>query len=193
MTSVKFWIDRVTSETAITTPASLCVLHGLCTRTNCACLCNFFTYRSHLHRDTIQFRRREPVLFSARFAGVRPPLIRGRFSLPGRNEMGSTNFRTAVLLAVIATVSMISIQPAGAQGEKPSYTLITNVNIFDGMHDRLTPGSVLIENNLSKSVGIDVKTPQGTTVIDGGERTLIHTTRCPVSPSHHAALNRKET
>ena len=107
--------------------------------------------------------------------------------------MGSTDFRTVLLLLVIATVSMISIQPAGAQGEKASYTLITNVNIFDGMHDRLTPGSVLIENNLIKSVGTNVKAPQVATVIDGGERTLIHTTRCPVSPSHHAALNKKET
>ncbi len=186
MTSVKFWIDRVPSETAIITPASLCILHGLCTRTNCACLCNFFTYRSPSHRDTIQFRRRELVLFSARFAVDRPPLIRGQFSPPGRNEMGSINFRTVLLLLVIATVSMISVQPAGAQGEKASYTLITNVNIFDGMHDRLTPGSVL-------SVGTNVKAPQVVTVIDGGERTLIHTTRCPVSPSHHAGLNKKET
>ncbi len=68
---------------------------------------------------------------------------------------------------------MISIQPAGAQEEKASYTLITNVNIFDGMHDRLTPGSVLIENNLIKSVGDIENVPQGTTVIDGGDRTLM--------------------
>ncbi|MEK6234349.1 MAG: hypothetical protein N2C14_06535, partial [Planctomycetales bacterium] len=35
---------------------------------------------------------------------------------------------------------------------KPTLILINNVKIFNGVHDKLTPGSVLIENNLIKSV-----------------------------------------
>ena len=53
------------------------------------------------------------------------------------------------------------------------HTLFTNVNIFDGLHDRLTAGDVLIEDSMIKAVGNDVQAPEGATVIDGGARTLM--------------------
>lgn len=74
--------------------------------------------------------------------------------------------------SVLAITACLSSR-LGAQEEQPSYTLITNVNIFDGVNDRLTPGSVLIEDNLIKNVGVNVNAPQGTTVIDGGGCTLM--------------------
>ena len=40
--------------------------------------------------------------------------------------------------------------------EPPPQTLFTNVNIFDGVNNRLTPGSVLVEGNLIKAVGRDI-------------------------------------
>jgi imidazolonepropionase-like amidohydrolase len=62
---------------------------------------------------------------------------------------------------------------AFAQEDESERVLITNVNIFDGVNDGLKPGSVLIENNLIIAVGANIKVPQGTTVIDGGGRTLM--------------------
>jgi imidazolonepropionase-like amidohydrolase len=81
-----------------------------------------------------------------------------------------------ILPALLLGFSLFSAQ-AQAQAEeeatKPSYTLIQNVNIFDGVNDRLKPGHVLIENNLIKEVGAITTVPKGTTVIDGGGRTLM--------------------
>jgi imidazolonepropionase-like amidohydrolase len=62
---------------------------------------------------------------------------------------------------------------AFAQEDESERVLITNVNIFDGVNDGLIPGSVLIENNLITEVGANIKVPQGTTVINGGGRTLM--------------------
>ena len=79
-------------------------------------------------------------------------------------------------LLVLATAILVSdgmLRRSNAQDEKPSYVLITNVNIFDGVNERLTAGQVLIEDNLIKEVGAIKSAPQGTTVIDGGARTLM--------------------
>jgi imidazolonepropionase-like amidohydrolase len=62
---------------------------------------------------------------------------------------------------------------AFAQEDESERVLITNVNIFDGVNDGLKSGSVLIENNLITAVGANIKVPQGTTVINGGGRTLM--------------------
>ncbi|OIQ38436.1 MAG: hypothetical protein BM563_06170 [Bacteroidetes bacterium MedPE-SWsnd-G1] len=52
-------------------------------------------------------------------------------------------------------------------------TLIKNVNIFDGESKKLSMGQdVLIEKNLIKEIGQDLKAPKEATVIDGGGRTL---------------------
>ena len=80
------------------------------------------------------------------------------------------------IIAAIATIlSLLPLlnHPARAQEERPATTLITNINIFDGVNNRLMPGNVLIENNLIKAVGFNVKAPGGATVIDGGGRTLM--------------------
>jgi imidazolonepropionase-like amidohydrolase len=74
-----------------------------------------------------------------------------------------------VFLTVFITFFSLS---AIAQEEKPSQTLITNVNVFDGFSDKLAKGmSVLIEDNHIVEVGKSVSAPDAT-VIDGGGRTM---------------------
>jgi imidazolonepropionase-like amidohydrolase len=79
----------------------------------------------------------------------------------------------AKLLGSIA-LSLGLAAPAMAQGAKPvTKILITNVNVFDGTSDAITPKiDVLIEGNLIKAVGKNLDS-QGATVIDGGGRTLM--------------------
>lgn len=74
---------------------------------------------------------------------------------------------------VIALFGSSATSVAQDDGPKTFYTLIKNVNIFDGVNDGLKPGSVLIENNLIKAVGVIRNVPAGTTIIDGGGRTLM--------------------
>ncbi len=52
-------------------------------------------------------------------------------------------------------------------------TLITNVQVWDGTSDNLKAADVLIENNLIKEVKANIKTPEGSAVIDGKGGTLI--------------------
>ncbi|RLA32516.1 MAG: amidohydrolase family protein [Gammaproteobacteria bacterium] len=60
---------------------------------------------------------------------------------------------------------------AGIPAER---TLITNVHIFDGLHDkRIENADVLIEGNLIKTVSTKPITADGATVIEGGGRTLM--------------------
>jgi imidazolonepropionase-like amidohydrolase len=77
------------------------------------------------------------------------------------------------MIVVIFMMTTISTVSFAQDEEKPSYTLIENVNIFDGLNDGRTQGSVLIENNLIKEVGSNIKSPEGATVIDGEGRTLM--------------------
>ena len=51
--------------------------------------------------------------------------------------------------------------------------LIKNVNIFNGVDNQLTPGDVLVEKNIIKSIGSGLKADASATVIDGGGRTLM--------------------
>ena len=54
------------------------------------------------------------------------------------------------------------------------YTLIKNVNVWDGTSDKLKNGqSVLIEDNLVKEVGKNLSAPDSATIIDGKGKTLI--------------------
>ncbi|MGI9372184.1 MAG: amidohydrolase family protein [Hyphomicrobiales bacterium] len=63
---------------------------------------------------------------------------------------------------------------ANAQDKQKPQTLFTNVNIFDGKDDTLAEGmSVLVEGNLIKQIGKDIKPGEGAKVIDGGGRTLM--------------------
>ena len=55
-----------------------------------------------------------------------------------------------------------------------NYILIKNVNVWDGTSNTVNKNvSVLIENNLIKTVGKNIAEPNGTTVIDGKGKTLI--------------------
>lgn len=100
----------------------------------------------------------------------------------------------ALLSKLTPTMAIIGIAClAGAMGKPPSaeaaggggapaqdmakpasgQTLIKNVQIFNGVDNQLTAGDVLIEKNLIKSIGQDLKAAEGATVIDGGGRTLM--------------------
>jgi imidazolonepropionase-like amidohydrolase len=72
----------------------------------------------------------------------------------------------AVLLAALFAPSV------WAEDETLPQTLITNVQIFDGVNDKLTPGSVLIEGNLIKQIGDSISAPDAA-VIDARGRTLM--------------------
>jgi imidazolonepropionase-like amidohydrolase len=73
------------------------------------------------------------------------------------------------ILILLAMLTPLVLQ---AQDEAPNQTLITNVKIWDGVNNRLTDGSVLVEGNMIKQVGGNVSAP-GAKVVDGGGRTLM--------------------
>jgi imidazolonepropionase-like amidohydrolase len=87
--------------------------------------------------------------------------------------MRNQSKHTIIILAIAGLTLLGFLQQARAEQEEPSYTLLSNAKIFDGEHNRLTLGSVLIENNLIKSVGAEVQAPEGAIVIDCGGRTLM--------------------
>jgi len=60
-----------------------------------------------------------------------------------------------------------------AQDEAPERTLFTNVQIFDGASEERMAGNVLVEGNLIKQVSEEAISAPGSTVIDGGGRTLM--------------------
>lgn len=60
------------------------------------------------------------------------------------------------------------------QEEAPKQTLITNVNLFDGIHEHLITGaSILVEGNMMKQLPNGAIVAPGAPVIDGRRRTLI--------------------
>ena len=65
--------------------------------------------------------------------------------------------------------------PAGAQDARPaSRVLFTNVNVFDGEHEKLVnDANVLVEGYLIKQVSTKPINADGATVINGGGRTLM--------------------
>ncbi|PQB04675.1 metal-dependent hydrolase family protein [Aureitalea marina] len=61
-----------------------------------------------------------------------------------------------------------------AQEKVDRYTLIQNVNIFDGVTSQLnTNQQVLIKNNLIDQISANISAPRGATVIDGQGMTLM--------------------
>ena len=80
-----------------------------------------------------------------------------------------------IAITIIACLALLLLsEPHVTAQEKPeAHILIKNVKVFDGVNDRLTLADVLIKNNLIKSVGAGLKIPKGTTIIDGGGRTLM--------------------
>ncbi|MBE9640925.1 metal-dependent hydrolase family protein [Salipiger mangrovisoli] len=68
-----------------------------------------------------------------------------------------------------------SILASAAHAQEPAQqTLITNVDIFDGVHEALIEdANVLIEGELIRRVSSEPISADGATVIDGGGRTMI--------------------
>jgi imidazolonepropionase-like amidohydrolase len=84
------------------------------------------------------------------------------------------NAPKAGLIALCCALSL-TVFAAGAwaaDGEKTAVTVFTNVKVFNGTDDKLADADVLVEGNLIKKVGKNLKA-SGATVIDGGGRTLM--------------------
>ena len=81
-------------------------------------------------------------------------------------------FATAV--SAVALLGL-SFTPAMADEAKevPAQILIKDVKIFNGVDNKLIPGSVLVEDNLIKSIGKKVTAGPNATIIEGGGRTLM--------------------
>jgi imidazolonepropionase-like amidohydrolase len=85
----------------------------------------------------------------------------------------------AVMVAVACTSSLAMIGTSGAQQTPSQATghsaiVITNVRIFDGSSDQLTPGNVLIEDRkITRIAATPMVAPPGAQVIDGGGRMLM--------------------
>ena len=75
----------------------------------------------------------------------------------------------------MAWTGVFGVSPATLAQEKPlGQVVITNVNIFDGKQENLEKGmDILIEGNLIKKIGANLKAGDGASVIDGGGRTLM--------------------
>lgn len=78
------------------------------------------------------------------------------------------------LFAPVLLAGSLAGMPALAQDEDaPPQTLVTNVNVFDGVSESLIEGaSVLIEGNLIAAVSTDAIDAPDATMIDGGGGTL---------------------
>lgn len=79
-----------------------------------------------------------------------------------------------ITLTILALVITALALPVLAQSEEPSQVLFTNVNVWDGTSKKLAMGQdVLVEGNLIKTVGKNLKAGDAATVIDGGGGTLL--------------------
>jgi imidazolonepropionase-like amidohydrolase len=78
-------------------------------------------------------------------------------------------------LGVVAALFTMVANTALAEEAKPvAKTLFTNVNVFDGEHEKLiNNANVLIEGNLIKQVSTQPISADGATVVDGKGRTLM--------------------
>lgn len=78
--------------------------------------------------------------------------------------------RPLILLICFLVVTM----SFGQTKSQSNQIIFKNVNIFDGTKNELIQNQdVLIENNLIKQIGQNIKATKGTEVIDGGGRTLM--------------------
>ncbi|MBY6016865.1 amidohydrolase family protein [Halomonas denitrificans] len=80
----------------------------------------------------------------------------------------------AMALAVGLAIGLASNGAAQAETTAPQQVLFTNVNVFDGVNDKLVRNAqVLVEGNLIKTVSTGSLSAAGATVIDGGGGTLL--------------------
>jgi imidazolonepropionase-like amidohydrolase len=84
-------------------------------------------------------------------------------------EIKMKQFKTILLtIFLFCSSSVVSANEAATQ------ILIKNVNIFDGKNEKLAMGQdVLVESNLIKKIGKNLKANKDASVIDGGGRTLM--------------------
>ena len=80
-----------------------------------------------------------------------------------------------LLFVAVGFSAIVAASPAlAAEKAPPAQVLFKNVNIFDGIKDTLHEGQdVLVEGNLIKKIGKDLKADDKATVINGGGRTLM--------------------
>lgn len=73
----------------------------------------------------------------------------------------------------VAAIASFCATALWAQEDAPKQILFTNVHVFDGVNEaRIENASVLVENNLIKTVSTDAIDAPTAEVIDGGGRTL---------------------
>jgi imidazolonepropionase-like amidohydrolase len=79
------------------------------------------------------------------------------------------------LVAIATTLAVgLSAGKVLSADNEPTRVLFMNVNVFDGRSDSLlSHANVLVEGNLIKAIGPDVRAENGTTVINGAGRTLM--------------------
>jgi imidazolonepropionase-like amidohydrolase len=79
----------------------------------------------------------------------------------------------SIFIGFVVAVGATALAPAqAADAEQPAVTVFTNVKVFNGSDDKLIDADVLVEGNLIKQVGKNLKA-DGATVINGGGRTLM--------------------
>lgn len=80
-------------------------------------------------------------------------------------------------LYAVALFLLTALAPGLVRAEDaeptPSSVLFKNVRIFDGVSERLTAGSVLVEGKLIKAVGEHLEAQDGTSIIECGGRVLM--------------------
>ena len=82
--------------------------------------------------------------------------------------MLAKNLKTVTAILLFSTVSVF------AQGDQPTQTLFTNVNVFDGVNEQLIENaSVLVEGNMITAVSAKPLAAANAVIIDGGGRTLM--------------------
>jgi imidazolonepropionase-like amidohydrolase len=78
------------------------------------------------------------------------------------------------LLSIIAVAAICVLPTDSDAQEEINRILITNVNVFNGLSDKLALNQdVLVEGNLIQKIGQDLAKAEGATVIDGGGHTLM--------------------
>lgn len=82
--------------------------------------------------------------------------------------------KTVQSIFVVISLVLLSLTPIWGQTSTTPQILITNAKIFDGQHEQLTNGNVLIEGNKIKQIsGSIIAAPKGATVIDAKGKTLM--------------------
>ncbi len=76
--------------------------------------------------------------------------------------------------ALITSIVIMYSSAIAQEKQSSNFTLITNVNVWDGTSEKLQDGvDVLIENNKIKSIGKSIDAPEGAKTFDASGKTLI--------------------